>query len=102
VFLGVAFEGTVIAVDDEANATVYGVSDILASQVLAGNIGTPSAAAVAFKDALAQATVAPAKAEPATPATPAATAAPAAAPTGIVESKTFPLEDPAPGAPPPP
>ncbi|MFO1408455.1 MAG: lipid-binding SYLF domain-containing protein [Steroidobacteraceae bacterium] len=102
VFLGVAFEGTVIAVDDTANATVYGVSDILASQVLAGNIGTPSATAVAFRDALTQATTSPAQAAPAAAATPPAAPAPATGPGAIVETKTFPMEDPAPGAPPPP
>ncbi len=106
VFLGVAFEGTVIAVDDGANASAYGVSGILASQVLDGSIGTPSASAEAFRAALTRATAsttgeaAPAAA-PTHPA-PAATAAPAESSGAVVESKTFPLEDPAPGAPPPP
>ena len=106
VFLGVAFEGTVIAVDDGANASAYGVSGILASQVLDGSIGTPSASAEAFRAALTRATAsttgeaAPAAA-PTHPA-PAAAAAPAESSGAVVESKTFPLEDPAPGAPPPP
>jgi lipid-binding SYLF domain-containing protein len=104
VFLGVAFEGTVISVDDGANAKVYGVSDILASQVLEGKIGTPSAAAEAFRAALTKATTttgeaAPAAAAPAAPASPAPSTGSSDA---VVESKTFPLEDPAPGAPPPP
>ena len=106
VFLGVSFEGTVIAVDDGANASVYGVSGILASQVLDGSLGTPSASAEAFRAALTRATAsttgeaAPAAA-PTHPA-PAAAAAPAESSGAVVESKTFPLEDPAPGAPPPP
>ena len=106
VFLGVAFEGTVISVDNGANARVYGVSDILASQVLEGKIGTPSPAAEAFRAALTKATAATSDA--AAPATAAAPAAPATPPApaessgAVVESKTFPLEDPAPGAPPPP
>ena len=106
VFLGVSFEGTVIAVDDGANASAYGVSGILASQVLDGSIGTPSASAEAFRAALTRATAsttgeaAPAAA-PTHPA-PAAAAAPAESSGAVVESKTFPLEDPAPGAPPPP
>ena len=106
VFLGVAFEGTVIAVDDGANASAYGVSGILASQVLDGSIGTPSASAEAFRAALTRATAsttgeaAPAAA-PTHPA-PAAAAAPAESSGAVVESKIFPLEDPAPGAPPPP
>ena len=107
VFLGVSFEGTVIAVDDGANASVYGVSDILASQVLDGSLGTPSASAEAFRAALTRATssttgeaAAPAAAP--THAAPAAPASPAESSGAVVESKTFPLEDPAPGAPPPP
>ena len=105
-FLGVSFEGTVIAVDDGANASAYGVSGILASQVLDGSLGTPSASAEAFRAALTRATAsttgeaAPAAA-PTHPA-PAAAAAPAESSGAVVESKTFPLEDPAPGAPPPP
>ena len=106
VFLGVSLEGTVIAVDDSANAKVYGVSDILASQVLDGSLGTPSASADAFRAALtkATATTGEAAAPAATPTqvAPAAPASPAESSGAVVESKTFPLEDPAPGAPPPP
>ena len=106
VFLGVAFEGTVIAVDDGANASAYGVSGILASQVLDGSIGTPSASAEAFRAALTRATASttgePAPAAAPTHPAPAAAAAPAESSGAVVESKTFPLEDPAPGAPPPP
>ena len=106
VFLGVSLEGTVIAVDDGANAKVYGVSDILASQVLDGSLGTPSASAEAFRAALTKATAATGEAAaPAaapTHAAPAAPASPAESSGAVVESKTFPLEDPAPGAPPPP
>ena len=106
VFLGIAFEGTVIAVDDGANASAYGVSDILASQVLEGSLGTPSAAAEAFRAALTKATASTGEPPPAeaasAPATPAKPAAPAESSGAVVESKTFPLEDPAPGAPPPP
>ena len=106
VFLGVAFEGTVIAVDDGANASAYGVSGILASQVLEGSLGTPSAAAEAFRAALTKATTSTGEPQPAeaasAPATPAKPAAPAESSGAVVESKTFPLEDPAPGAQPPP
>jgi lipid-binding SYLF domain-containing protein len=108
VFAGVAFEGTVISVDDGADATAYGVSGILASQILDGKLGTPPPAAVAFTAALTRATEKAATEAPATatetappPATaPAAPAAPAEPASGA-PAKTYPMEDPAPGAPPP-
>ncbi|HQR48999.1 MAG TPA: lipid-binding SYLF domain-containing protein, partial [Steroidobacteraceae bacterium] len=48
VFLGVSIEGTVLAVDDGADETAYGVSGILASQILEGKVGTPPQAARDF------------------------------------------------------
>jgi lipid-binding SYLF domain-containing protein len=107
VFLGVALEGTVISVDDDANATAYGVSGILASQILDGKLGTPSPAALEFKAALQRATdraaaaTAPAAAQPAATPAPAA-AKPAAEPASGAPAQTYPMEDPQPGAPPPP
>ncbi len=106
VFAGVAVEGTVISVDDDANATAYGVSGILASQILDGKLGTPSPAALEFKAALQRATdraaaaSAPAAAQPA--AAPPAAAKPAAEPASGAPAQTYPMEDPQPGAPPPP
>jgi len=103
-FAGVALDGSVIAVDDRANASSYGVSGILASQILEGRIASAPAAAREFTAALARATSGTA------PATPAAAPAPMAAPAEPVPSepppaedgaRTFPMEDPAPGAPPP-
>jgi lipid-binding SYLF domain-containing protein len=113
-FFGVALDGSVISVDDKSNASAYGVSDVLASQILEGKITNPPQAAVDFRAALTRATeaaeaVGKAQAEvpasaagPATPATkPAAPAAPAAPKDGA-DAKTYPMEDPQPGAPPPP
>jgi lipid-binding SYLF domain-containing protein len=101
-FAGVALDGSVISVDDRANATAYGQSGILASQILEGRAGTPPAGAVAFRDSLTRAT----GGTPAPPATSAA--APAQTPAApdkeappAGEAQTFPLEDPEPGAPPP-
>jgi lipid-binding SYLF domain-containing protein len=102
VFAGVALEGTVLSIDDSANETAYGVSGILASQILAGELGTPPAGALAFRAALENATRAAAAEAPAT-----AEAAPAPTATAPVEHastapvQTYPMEDPAPGAPPP-
>jgi len=100
IFAGVALDGSVIAIDDKSNAAAYGVSGILASQILAGTAGTPPPAARAFTDSLMRATsgatTAPAKSAPAAPAQPAAPQPPESE-----GAKSFPMEDPAPGAPPP-
>ena len=109
VFAGIAFAGTALSVDADANATAYGVPGILASQILDGKLGTPSPAALEFKAALTRATdrataaahtetTAPAAAQPA----PAPAATPAAEPKSGSPAQTYPMEDPQPGAPPPP
>ena len=105
VFAGVSLEGTALAVDDGANESAYGLTGILASQILAGQAGTPPAAALAFRAALEKATSAAPAAEPAGTGTD--TTAPAAAPTAPADHassapvQTYPMEDPEPGAPPP-
>jgi hypothetical protein len=104
IFAGVALDGSVIAVDNGWNATAYGVSGILASQILEGRAGNPSPAARAFTASLNKAT-GPASTAPA--ARPAATPASqpakpdAAEPAATEAAKTYPMEDPEPGAPPP-
>jgi len=108
IFAGVALDGSVLAIDDGANEAAYGVSGILPSQILEGGVGTASPAAVDFTAALAKATGGTTTAaQPATPAaTPAqsgtpAAAQPSAAPNSSEPATTFPMEDPAPGTPPP-
>lgn len=100
IFAGVAIDGSVIAIDDKANASAYGVSGILASQILAGKVASAPLAAQAFTDSLTRATsgatTSPAKSAPAAPEQPAAPQPPA-----TEGARTFPMEDPAPGAPPP-
>lgn len=107
-FFGVALDGSVISVDDKSNESAYGVSDLLASQILEGKVTNPPQAAVDFRAALTRATeaaegvAAPATADAAKkPATPAEATAPAAPKDGE-GAKTYPMEDPEPGAPPPP
>jgi lipid-binding SYLF domain-containing protein len=101
IFAGVSIDGTVIAIDDKSNASAYGVSGILASQILEGKVANPPPAARAFTDSLTRATsgatTTPAKAPATTPAQP---STPEAAPASE-GAKTFPMEDPSPGAPPP-
>jgi lipid-binding SYLF domain-containing protein len=115
-FAGVALEGTVLSVDDDADASAYGVAGILPSQIFAGTAGTPPAAAVDFKAALTRATersgaappaatgeAAPTQDVTATPTAPASDAAgAAAAPAPAQPAQTYPMEDQSPGAPPPP
>lgn len=104
-FLGMALDGSVIAIDDKANAASYAVPGILASQILEGTAGQPTDAAIAFSAVLAKATSNAATAT-ATATAPASTATtPASAPRPPEpqgdEAMTFPLEDPASGGPSP-
>jgi len=105
IFLGVALDGTVISVDDGWNETAYGVSDILASQILEGRITNPPATAREFTAALTRATHGAETQEAPAPAAaekPAVGATPAAPAKDGEPAKTYPMEDPQPGAPPPP
>jgi lipid-binding SYLF domain-containing protein len=98
-FAGVALDGSVLAIDRKANETAYGISDVLASQILEGKVAAPPEAQ-AFTAALARVTsglpagTTPAPAAPATPATP------APPPPTDEPAHTYPMEDPNPGTPP--
>jgi lipid-binding SYLF domain-containing protein len=105
-FAGVALDGTVIAIDRRANESAYGLSGILASQILQGQVSNIPPAAEQFTAALTRATSRGAR--PAAEAAPAAPAKPAAEPVPAEEpvpqdgpARTYPMEDPNPGAPPP-
>lgn len=99
IFAGVAIDGSVIAVDSHANAAAYGTPGVLASQIFEGKVKNVPDGARAFTASLERATGAAASA-PATAAAPATPAAPQA-PQSSDTARTFPMEDPAPGAPPP-
>lgn len=111
IFAGVALDGSVLSIDHGANESAYNMAGIRPSQILAGNVATPPDAAVQFREALTRATTsanssvviggptAPAGPEPASAGAPAATTAPAA--DSGDGATTFPMEDPAPGTPPP-
>jgi lipid-binding SYLF domain-containing protein len=107
-FFGVSLDGSVISIDDKSNASAYGVSDILASQILEGKIANVPPLAKDVTAALTRATsaldtqtapvVLPGEKPKAT-----AEATPKPAPTKEGDAaKTYPMEDPQPGAPPPP
>lgn len=101
-FAGVALDGTVIAIDRRANESFYGMSGVLASQILAGKVEPVPPAAQDFTAALARSTNAPG-AKAVAPATPESAPTPPEAPAVPVDgpAKTYPMEDPNPGAPPP-
>ena len=103
IFIGVALDGTVISIDDGANASAYGVSGILPSQILEGKAAAPPGAQ-AFTASLNKATSGAAAAAPA--AGSAVHAPTQEAPSPVEEqadaATTYPMEDPEPGAPPPP
>ena len=111
-FAGVAIDGSVISIDKAANETAYGMSDVLASQILEGKVANVPESARAFRDALTAATTRAEKGTPpaatTNPATAPAQTAPAPAPAAPTApaapsepAKTYPMEDPNPGAPPP-
>ena len=91
-----------LSIDDKANASAYGTAEIRASQILEGQVATAPEAAQQFRAALERATQAASGSAAPSPGVPAAQPAtppqPAPAPEG---AETFPMEDPAPGAPPP-
>jgi lipid-binding SYLF domain-containing protein len=102
-FAGVALDGSVLSIDDKANASAYGMVDIRASQILEGQVAAAPEAALQFKAALERATQAAAAGSAApSPGVPAAEPQPPPQPAPPPEgAETFPMEDPAPGAPPP-
>jgi lipid-binding SYLF domain-containing protein len=103
-FAGVALDGSIIAIDKKANEAAYGVADVLASQVLEGEIRTVPEAAESFRAALTRATSGgAAKALPASGKEKAAPAPTESAPPPPANgpAQTYPLEDPNPGTPPP-
>jgi lipid-binding SYLF domain-containing protein len=102
IFVGVSLDGTVISVDDRSNATAYGVADVLASQILGGKVPAPPAAQ-AFTALLNKATSGAGATQPATePAASQKAPADAMPVEQEGEARTYPMEDPEPGAPPPP
>ena len=104
IFAGVALDGTVLPIDTGANETAYGVSGILASQILEGKVATAPPAAEAFTAALESARHPPGlgaaqdgsagRRKYARPGS-----LPPPSPAGAAQ--TYPMEDENPGAPPP-
>jgi lipid-binding SYLF domain-containing protein len=108
VFAGLALDGTVISIDDDANERFYKKIDVAAGDILNGSVTTDDSSALRFMAAILTATgtqrsasaavATPTPVTTATAVTPAAPAAkaPSAAPAAAV-TQSFPLSDPQPG-----
>jgi lipid-binding SYLF domain-containing protein len=103
VFAGLAVDGSVISIDDKADAAFYRKPGIASSEILAGSITTDDESARRFMAAVAGSTAgAPQRqasaASPTPPAAmPSAPSAPAPAPAPAAGAQSFPLADPHPG-----
>jgi hypothetical protein len=110
IFAGLALDGTVISIDDAANAAFYKKPGVTAGDILAGNVTSDDESARRFMAAVATSTTTAgpqrtaSTAGPAVPATavggpaPAAvTAQPPASHTAGAGAQSFPLADPQPG-----
>jgi lipid-binding SYLF domain-containing protein len=97
-FGGIAIDGSVIAIDRSANASLYGKSGVTATEIFSGQAPAAPATAQRFLERLAQATHTNVRGSPAPQAeTPAASPAPAAngaAPAPVADApRTYPLEE---------
>jgi len=100
VFAGLALDGTVISIDDDADAAFYRKPGIAAGDLLSGSITSSDEAARRFMTAVASSTGTQRSASAAGSATPPAPAgAPApASPAAPAAAQSFPLADPKPGS----
>lgn len=107
-FAGLAVDGTVITIDDKADAAFYKKPGVAAGDILAGTVTSDDesvrrllaavAASTSTPERTASVAAAPAIGTPAAPAAPAASAVPATPTSGASgAAKSFPLSDPHPG-----
>jgi lipid-binding SYLF domain-containing protein len=92
-FGGIAIDGSVIAIDKSANASLYGKKGVTATEILSGQAPTPPETAQRFLARLAEATHTAVRPSPAPQAdTPAAAQASAPPAAGADAPRTYPLE----------
>lgn len=95
-FGGIALDGSVIAIDKSANASMYGKNGVTATEIFSGQAPAPPPTAQRFLERLAQATRTSVRTSPApeadVPAGP-AVQPPAAATPSASAPRTYPLED---------
>lgn len=100
-FAGIALDGSVIGINRKANAAYYGRSGITVSDIFSGRVKAPDSGTRELLEELSRATAAPAPGS-APAAAPAATGEAASSTVAPAEepgpAKTFPMEDPEPGA----
>jgi len=94
-FGGIAIDGSVIAIDRSANASLYGKSGVTASEIFAGQAPAAPPTAQRFLERLAQATHTSVRGSPAPQADrPAASAPPPNSADPVAEApRTYPLEE---------
>jgi lipid-binding SYLF domain-containing protein len=107
VFAGLALDGSVMTMDDHANAAFYKKPGVAAGDILAGNVTTDDESARRFLAAVATSTTTAAPQRTASAASPApasvnaapaaVTAEPPAAHAPSASAQSFPLADPQPG-----
>jgi len=102
VFAGLALDGTALTIDDDANETFYGKPNILASDIISGNVHTSDDSARRFMAAVNNTTHsgsgAPVTASAPTPQPRSdAPRSDAPAPRPAAGAQSFPMEDPNPG-----
>ena len=102
IFAGLALDGTVISIDDGADAAFYKKPGVAASDVLAGRVTSDDDAARRFMAAVATSTGVQRSASAAGSAPAAAAPAPAGAPAAAAPAakatQSYPLSDPQPGS----
>lgn len=95
-FGGIALDGSVIAIDRRANASLYGKPGVTATEIFSGQAPAPPETAQRFLDRLAQLTRTPVRGSPA-PQADAPAAAAAQAPNTVAPNaeppRTYPLEE---------
>jgi len=112
-FAGLALDGSVIAIDDKANAAFYKKPGVASGDILNGSVTSDDESVRRFMAAVTTSTAVPERTAsvaapasavgavppppPAAPAAPVAPAAPPPAPGGSGAAQSFPLADPQPG-----
>jgi lipid-binding SYLF domain-containing protein len=92
-FGGIALDGSVIAINRSANASLYQKSDVTASEIFSGQAPAPPATAQRFLDELAKATGSALRTSPAPQAELSAAQAPSTVAPSAAPARTYPLEE---------
>ncbi len=96
-FIGLSLDGTVISIDDGADAAFYGKPGVLSADIAAGTVRSDDESARRFLAAVSSSTTAQRQASAAPPPAPQAPA-PQPAPAAPAAAQSFPLSDPKPGS----